>query len=200
MIKKRSINKIIVLMSILFLLQPMVLADVKQDFLKFVNIIKNQTINKVSKKINVQAFASEDPDAVANGKHCRSLAQPKQTPSGLLNCRGNYTYTVQNNKYRYTYSYSASGSKLKLVTLVSSTKYPIGYYNYSYPEGNLKSAVIELSAEKKMLFDPDGNLKLYTSPKMCIQDSKGELVQLKYAYQLCNKLFDQEEGVITNRR
>ena len=202
MTKRLFLYLFIAVITVSISMQQPVLAQLKQDFIKFVDVVKKQVVNNVSKKVSLNFLSPVDTEAKDFIRHCQGMSTSnttKQTPKGTLSCLPKYKYQLQDSKYRYIYDYRHTDpqSKLKLVTSISSSKYPIGYYSYAYPTGDLKAIVIELSAEKKMLFDPDGNLVAYTSPKMCVKDVKGELSQLRYTYEACNTLFNGLESRMT---
>lgn len=178
----------------------LVKADLAADFSRLVKIIQAQTVNKVSKKVNLNFAPKDDPNYIENGRYCRTLNPDlKQTSTGLLTCLGAFTYSIKNKNYEYIYVSNADSTKLAQVKLISSTSYPIAKYTYSYPDGVLKSTVVDLSADKKMLFNPDGSLKLYASPKICVEGKKGAMNPINYAYQLCKKYLEQEEESLNSR-
>lgn len=197
--KNKSFSLIVIILICLSITcHHKVLADLNQDFARLVNSIKQQTVNKAAKMVNVQFASPNDPDSMQNSKYCRGTSSSTgiQTSAGLLTCLPGYLYTIKGAKYIYTYSYSASGSTLKLLTAVASTGYPKGYYSYSYPDGKLKAVVVELSSDKKMLFDPTGKLKRFSSPTNCMTETNGSFSKVPYSYQMCNGLFTQEENIL----
>lgn len=192
---KVSLIKMITFIGFLIVAQSVVLAQVDPAFKSLVNSVKAKTINKASKIINLQFAPPVDPNYVENSRYCRgtSSSTPTTTASGLLTCQAGYKYSIKANKYIYTYSSSASDAKLSLVTLISQGSYPISYYNYSYPDGSLRSVVVKLSKDKMMLFEPNGSLKKFSSPKNCISERNGAFSNFSYTHDMCNKIMVQEE-------
>jgi len=203
--KKIVYTGVITLICLLVTSYNCIFAEIKEDFLRFVSIVKEQTINKVPRTANIYHLSPGDNDSKSNIAHCNGMSTAnttKQTSEGLLTCLPNYQYQVKDSRFIYTYDYRNTNpeSKLKLVTTISSKKYPVGYYAYSYPEGNLKSAVIEFSDEKKMLFEPDGSMLIYSSPGMCIQKTSKGLSQVNCTYDWCKTMFKNLLSRTNNQR
>lgn len=160
-----------------------------------VNKFRNLTVKKASKQIDLKWAPATNPSAAESVKFCRSATNFPLT-QGSLTCHPNHRYTIKakNNKYEFGYY---EPDKLFLVSLVSSQSFPSVYYNYSYPDGKLKGVIVALSAKDKMVFNPDGKLRLYLTDKGCFQDnSNNELVMLRYTQQLCETYYTQEANVV----
>lgn len=195
---KAFLTVMITFIILLIFNHSFLLAQVNPAFKSLVNSVKAQTINKANRTINLQFAPAVDPNYIENSRYCRgtSSSTPMTTASGLLTCLAGYKYSIKANKYIYTYSSSASEAKLSLVTLISQGSYPISYYNYSYPDGSLRSVVVKLSKDKIMLFEPNRSLKKFSSPKNCISEQNGAFSNFPYSHEMCNKIMVQEEHAL----